>query len=191
MIKMSKYKLIPLFFLLLIGCKSGKQPIPKPPTYLKIALPENNSKLYQDECRFSFEKPAYFEVQKVDGSCNRDIHFSSLNGTLHLSVIDMEAALAAYVDYAIDKVEEHKIKATAILDTSFVNSENSVFGTFFELKGNVATPFQFYLTDSTDRFVAGVVYFNTRPNYDSIRPVLNFVKDDLYQMMESWRWESK
>lgn len=186
---MNNYLLIPVLILLLIGCNSGKQPIPKPPTYLKIELPEKHSSKYKDDCDFGFLKPSYFAIEKVGETCNRDIVFTSLNGTLHLSVIDMEAQLAAYVDYAIDKVEEHKIKASAILDTTFLRPEANVFGTFFELKGNVATPFQFYLTDSTDRFVSGVVYFNTRPNYDSIKPVLNFVKKDLYQLIESWHWE--
>lgn len=174
---------------MVIGCKSKKQPIPKPPTYLKISLPQNDTMSYTDDCSFSFVKPDYFQVKTVDESCNRDILFKSLNGTLHLSVISMEADLADYVDYAIDKVEEHKIKATAIRDTSFYHPSANVFGTLFELKGNVATPFQFYLTDSTERFVSGVVYFNTRPNYDSIRPVLNFVKKDLYQLMQTWSWQ--
>lgn len=177
---------------MLLACDGNEKFIPKPPTFLKMDFPERAYAKYADTCMYSFEKPSYFKVSNVDrSSCNRDIRFDKLNGVIHLSVIDMDTTLAAYVNYAIDKVDEHKVKATAIKDTNFINAEHKTYGTFFELQGNVATPFQFYLTDSVSRFLSGVVYFNSRPNYDSIRPVLNYVKDDLYKMMETMQWEAE
>lgn len=175
--------------IVIISCGGNDNPIPKPPTYLELDMPDRTYSMYTDSCNYSFEKPAYFEVNEVRGSeCNRDISFGKLNGTLHLSVIDMDTSLAAYVNYAIDKVGEHKIKATAILDTNIIRDESKVYGTFFELQGNVASPFQFYVTDSTERFYSGVVYFNSRPNYDSILPSLNFVKKDLLHFMNTIEW---
>ena len=189
------YKITPFGFLLIISlfilaCEAKQKAIPKPPTYLRVELPERSYSNFEDEtCSLFFTKPSYFSVKKAQGNtCNKDIEFSSLNGTLHLSYIKMDTTLAAYVNYANDKVDEHKIKATSIRDTHFISKENNAYGTFFELQGNVATPFQFYLTDSITTFVSGVVYFNARPNYDSIRPVLDFVKKDLYKMMETLHW---
>ena len=101
----------------------------------------------------------------------------------------MDTSLAAYVNYAIDKVEEHKIKATAIKDTNIIRPDSKVYGTFFALEGNVATPFQFYLTDSTSNFMSGVVYFNSVPNYDSIKPVLDFVKKDILHLLKTTEWQ--
>ena len=65
----------------------------------------------------------------------------------------------------------------------------TVFGALFQLDGDVATPFQFYLTDSTERFVYGEVLFNSSPNYDSIKPSLNYLKKDLEQLLETFKWE--
>jgi len=177
-----------VLFIFLFSCKGNQTFIPKPPTYLKIEFPERSYAFYQDECDFSFETPSYFNIEKIATSCNRDIHFTSLNGTLHLSYIKMDTSLAAYVNYALNKIDDHKVKATAIYDSVFLNNETKVYGTFFELQGNVASPFHFYLTDSTDYFMNGVVYFNARPNYDSIKPVLNFVKEDLYKIMTTTKW---
>lgn len=172
------------------SCDNNKTYVPKPPTFLELKFPERTYETYTDSCGYSFNKPSYFNIQNVAQSeCNRDIEFSTLNGTLHLGVMNMVKPLADYVNYAIDKVGEHKIVATAILDTSFYRSDSRVFGTFFELQGNVASPFQFYLTDSTDRFISGVVYFNTRPNYDSIKPSLDFVKKDIYEFMNTLEWK--
>lgn len=175
---------------LLVSCEE-KSYVPKPPTYLKINLPDRSYDIYKDECNFSFNKPSYFNVKSAQqNSCNKDIILKGLDGTLHLSVIDMDTTLGMYINHANDKVGEHKIKATAIIDTTIIRQEDRVFGTFFELQGNVASPFQFYVTDSTDRFFSGVVYFNTRPNYDSIKPTLNFVRKDLLEFMKTINWKN-
>lgn len=175
---------------LIAACGGQEHYIPKPPTYLELNFPERSYETYNDSCGYSYNKPSYFKVENVQGSrCNRDVEFTTLNGTLHLSRIYMDTALAAYVDHALDKIEEHKVRATAIYDSTIIRKDDRVFGTFFELQGNVASPFQFYLTDSTNHFLSGVVYFNVRPNYDSLKPVLNFVKKDLLELMNSLEWE--
>ncbi len=179
--------ILPLFMIVTF-CDGNKTFIPKPPTYLKIEFPEREYRTYEDPCSYSFEMPNYFDVHPINNSCNRDIHFEQLNGTIHLSYIQMDTSLSAYVNYALDKIDEHKVKATAIYDSVFINKETKVFGTFFELQGNVASPFQFYLTDSTNIFMNGIIYFNSRPNYDSIKPVLNFVKEDLYRLISTTQW---
>jgi gliding motility-associated lipoprotein GldD len=101
----------------------------------------------------------------------------------------MEKPLAEYVNFSISKVDDHKIKATAIEDENILRPKDKIYGTFFELQGDVASPFQFYLTDSTSRFVSGVVYFNTRPNYDSIKPTLDYLKVDLKRFMATFKWK--
>ena len=187
MLKSVGFVLLGLF--LFFSCDNKKNYVPKPSTFLELNFPERIYESYVDTCGYTFNKPTYFNVKNVQGSaCNRDVVLSKLNGTLHLSRIDMDTSLAVYINYAIDKVSEHKIKATSILDTSFIRSDARVFGTLFELQGNVASPFQFYLTDSTSRFISGVVYFNTLPNYDSIKPSLDFVKHDLYELMNTLEW---
>lgn len=180
--------LILLTGILLGACNNDDNYVPKPSTYLALNLPERTYETYVDTCGYQFNKPSYFNMKNVDNSCKRDIELTSMNGVIHLGVMRLDTTLNEYINYAIDKVGEHKIKASAILDTSFIRSEDRVFGTLFELQGNVASPFQFYLTDSTDRFVSGAVYFNVRPNYDSIKPALNFVKKDLYEFMETLEW---
>jgi gliding motility-associated lipoprotein GldD len=187
------YLIIILFlssFLALKSCKGRKNHIPKPPTYLKLELPPKNYNIYSDTiCSISFKIPDYFKVKNIaKQTCNKDIDLGPHNGSLHLSYIKMDTSLAAYINYALDKIDEHKIKATAILDSTFIQPEQGTYGTLFELQGNVASPFHFYLTDSTDVFLSGVVYFNTRPNYDSIRPVLNYVKKDLILFMQTVKW---
>jgi len=67
-----------------------------------------------------------------------------------------------------------------------------VFGRLYELEGEkVATPFKFWLTDSTHHFVKGTLYFDFTPNNDSLAPVINYLKNDALFMVESWQWNKK
>ena len=122
-------------------------------------------------------------------TCHKDIDLGKLNGSIHISYIDMIEPLSTYVNYVNDKIDEHKVKATGIEDRRILYNNKKVFCTFFELKGDVASPFQFYITDSTSKFVSGVVYFNSTPNYDSIRPSLDYLKIDLEHMIENFEWK--
>lgn len=182
-----------IFLLGLYSCTLDKT-IPKPSTHLRLDIKHEGYNSYQSDCGYSFDVDKLFTVKDVmdsDGSltCHKDIDFNQLNGVLNFSYIIMDRPLKDYIDYALDKVDEHKVKASAINDSSFLFPEKRVFGTLFELKGDVASPFQFYLTDSTRRFVSGVVYFNSVPNYDSLRPTLDYVKKDLVQMIETFQWK--
>ena len=128
-------------------------------------------------------------LNRGEKSCHKEIELGELNGIINFSYIDMVEPLSRYVNYSNDKVDEHKIKAVEILDTRIIREKDSVFGTFFELKGDVATPFKFYLTDSTSRFVSGVVYFNSVPNYDSLRPSIEYLRVDLLKMINTFNWK--
>lgn len=188
-------KKIALFALIILSaCGNPEISIPKPPTYLRLELPNHAYTNYQSECGYNFDAAQIFKVKGVVDSsgaltCHKDIDFGQLNGVMHFSYIEMKEPLSTYVNFANDKVDEHKLKATAIEDQQIIHSEKRVFGTFFELQGDVASPFQFYLTDSTSKFVSGVVYFNTKPNYDSLKPSLDYLKIDLLKMVNTFEWD--
>lgn len=182
-----------LTILSLTSCNSDSNYIPKPSTYLNTNLPKHEYIYFNQSCPYSFDISKTYTIRNVyEGkniTCHKDIVLGPLNGTLHFSYIEMEKPLSEYLNFAINKVDEHKIKATAIEDELIMKKKEKVYGTFFELQGNVASPFQFYLTDSVSRFASGVVYFNTRPNYDSIKPSLDYLKCDLKRFFSSFKWK--
>lgn len=179
--------------ILLTSCGGNEILVPKPPTYLRLNLPKHTYKIYSDNCPYSFEIATMYEIDSVIENnkltCHKEIKLGALNGVIHFSYIDMVEPLSRYVNYSNDKVDEHKIKANSIENQQIIRSKDKVFGTFFELKGDVATPFQFYLTDSTSRFVSGVVYFNSVPNYDSLKPSLDYLKVDLLKLVNTFKWK--
>ncbi len=182
-----------IFVLLLLtfsSCGDEEILIPKPPTYLRTELPEHAYKQFSDRCPYTFKLATMFSAKEVSkDNCHKDIDLGKINGVIHFSYIEMNESLAKYVNFANDKIDEHKLKATSILDEKILHPNKKVYGTFFELKGDVATPFQFYLTDSTDRFISGVVYLNSTPNYDSLVPTLKYLKVDLLELVNSFEWK--
>lgn len=187
-----KYLAPILFLLVFVSCEEDSF-IPKPPTYLRLDLPDHTYKVYSDDCPYSLEKPDIYTVKPVmDGetqTCHKDIDLGPLNGSVHLSYIKMTDPLSAYVNFVNDKVDEHKVMASGINDWKILSPKNRVYCTFFELQGDVASPFQFYMTDSVEHFVSGVVYFNSVPNYDSLKPTLDYLKVDLEHMINTFQWQ--
>lgn len=190
---MTKVILILSLVATLLACRDELNN-PKPPLYLRPDLPAHQYTVYRNKtCGYAFKLPKIFSVENVKDSlgnisCHKNIDLGALNGIIHFSYINMTEPLSNYINYSNDKVEDHKVMASAIEDTRIIHPEKRVFGTFFELQGNVATPFHFYLTDSTQRFVSGVLYFNCRPNYDSLKPSIDYVKKDLLKLVHSFQW---
>jgi gliding motility-associated lipoprotein GldD len=188
-----KFGGIVILLFIFISCGGNEILVPKPPTYLRMNFPKHSYVTFSDNCPYTFEASSQFKVEKVKENnletCHKDIQLGKLNGVVHFSYIDMVEPLSVYVNYSNDKVDEHKIKASSIEDVTIMRPKDRVFGTFFALKGDVATPFQFYLTDSTKRFVSGVVYFNSVPNYDSLKPSLDYLQVDLMKMVNTFKWK--
>ena len=159
-----------------------------------MELPEPEYVSYSEDCPYDFEINKIYSVtaspEENGTTCHKRIDLGDLNGTAYIRYWDVgEQPLAYYVNGANDEIDRHKTKADNIMDEQIIRSDARVFGTFFELQGDVATPFQFYLTDSTDRFMYCEVLFNSTPNYDSLRPSLDYVKRDLKQMFETFTWK--
>lgn len=166
---------------------------PKPPTYLRLELPDPIYSKYDDSCSYTFNLPQLYTASNAPdqspGTCHKRIDLGPLNGMAYIRYWEMTEPLAYYVNSANDEINKHKLKADNIIDETIIRSEDRVFGSFFELQGDVATPFQFYLTDSTSRFLYCEVLFNSAPNYDSLRPTLDYLKRDLDEFMNTLDWE--
>src|SRR5690606_33291696 len=84
---------------------------------------------------------------------------------------------------------DHTVKASNIIEQQRVDSVSNVYGMFYMINGNAATPAQFYVTDSVSHFVSGSVYFESKPNFDSIYPAAMYLREDIRKIMETIRWE--
>ncbi|HRP52788.1 MAG TPA: hypothetical protein PLI97_04705 [Fluviicola sp.] len=188
-----------LFTLILIAiltsCGGDEILIPKPPYYLRTDFPKHTYALEEKSSTYQFELAQAYQSKLIDfkgqPTDHQEIDLGPLNGKLYLSYFPVynRDTLIKYINISNDRVDEHQVKATKIIDKTFIFPEKKVYGTFFELQGNVATNYQFYLTDSTSHFLRGEVLLNCRPNYDSLKPTLNYLKQDLLHLVETLTWK--
>ena len=175
--------------LMMIACGSDNPEFyPKPTGYMRLDFPEREYSYYEGDCAYSFEIPAYFEVVDKGMGCNKDISISRFNASVFLTYIPVDTNLSMNIEYSRKLAYDHSIKADEIQEAVIGNTENRAFGMKYNIVGNAASPYQFYVTDSTDHFLRGALYFNSPPNYDSLKPSLDYIVEDIDKMITTVRW---
>lgn len=184
-----------LIVLCFIGC-NNQDYSPKPKAFHRIDFPEK--KFAQAElsgCPYLFEMPAYSKV--VDDNsrnakkCWKNIVFPQFNAQLHLSYypITRNSTLDQLTEDARAFVFKHTTKATAIDQQKIAHSDPYTTGLAYTIQGNTASNYQFYITDSKSHYLRGALYFNEKPNLDSIQPVLDYLKSDIQHLISTIRWK--
>jgi len=180
-------------------CSSCNSPYtPKPPGYFAISFPEKKYQLFnQPGYPYTFEYPVYGRVVKdttffgdpTENPWWINIDFPQFSGRIYLSYkVIGDYTLEKLINDAFNLTNKHSIKASYI-DDSVISTQNNVHGMFFKVEGDVATANQFFLTDSTKNFLRGALYFDATPNQDSLRPVNDFLVQDMKHLINTFRWK--
>lgn len=185
--------LLLILMLVLVSCGDGN-PQPKPRGYFRIDLPEKEYVTLDTMRYYSFEYPVYAVVTPDYLSPNEkdwaNVEFPSYKGTVHISYKSVDNNLNEYLEDAYMMITKHISKATGIRDSVIINRDKDVYGLMYFLDGEgVASPLQFYLTDSTKHFLRGSLYFNIYPNNDSLQPVIDFITDDVRHLISTFDWK--
>lgn len=172
--------------------------VPKPAGYFKIDLPEKKYTVFnQPGYPYTFEYPVYANIVKDstffgDATENPwwiNINFPQFHGRIYISYKDVDKyKLQKLIDDAFNLTNKHSMKASGI-DDSLIVTPNNVHGMFFKVEGDVATANQFFLTDSTKNFLRGALYFDATPNEDSLKPVNNFLVEDMKHLINTFKWK--
>ena len=194
---MKKYLPVCLFAVLLAfsACNNNNY-APKPRGYFHIDFPKKAYQHYDGGCAFSFDYPMYASLNpdssKDTQPCWNNLSFPQFNARLHLTYYDVSSKkeYEGLVEDARTFAFKHTVKANAI-DQKLINyPEKKVYGIYYAIEGNTASSVQFFLTDSVKHYFRGALYFNERPQYDSIQPVVTFIKKDIDRMINSFKWKN-
>ena len=184
------------FALLLSSCTEEEVFTPRPKGYFRITLPEKKYTKWEGDCPFTMDIPDYSRVYKSSApnapDCWKDLHFAPFNATIYLSYneITNDSLLADLINQSWELTEAHNEMSQSIRDSLIIRPDDKVYGTVITLGGNAASLVQFYLTDSVKNFVRGSLYFYSTPNKDSLQPVVDYIKKDVYKLVESLKWTS-
>ena len=142
---------------------------------------------------FSFKKNKIATVETITKNnqlLGLNLNYNTLNATLYLTYNNLDNNLQTYLSEAKSITQKHAQMAREVSERSFENETTKTFGKLYELSGPVASQLQFYISDNKKHFLSGALYFKTRPNYDSILPAVDYVKNDIVKLMESIHWRN-
>ncbi|AXT62185.1 gliding motility lipoprotein GldD [Aquimarina sp. AD10] len=176
--------------ILLLICSCAGEVIPKPKGMLRLSYPEPKYIEVTSPCPYTFEKNEFSELKRArrNRKCWYNLEYKKLKATMYLSYYRVDNNLDSLLRDAQNLTQEHVVKADGIIQGPFVDEKNKVFGMFYEVSGDAASQSQFYLTDSTRHFLVGSIYFEVKPNYDSILPAADYLRNDMRHLMETLRW---
>jgi gliding motility-associated lipoprotein GldD len=181
-----------LVLLLTVSCK---EPLaPKPRAYFRIDFPEKKYVLFKSECKFSFEYPCYGHVNNTNLTtaepCWYNINFNDFKATIYLTYKPLiNDNLSIHIEDVRRIVYKHIIKADDIIETSINIPERKVYGMIYDIQGNAASAVNFYITDSITGFLSGSLYFNLTPNKDSLAPAIQFFREDIVHLIQTFSWK--
>lgn len=191
------YKILAcIMVLVLLSCNSDYTI--KPRGYFKIDLPQKSyQKFDRPDYPYTFEYPVYSNVIKdtlffesePENPYWINVDFPQFNSKIHISYKEVgRNKIDSLVNDAFTMAyKQHTYKASAIEPVPFT-SDNGIQGVYFSLTGNTATANQFFITDSVKHFLRGALYFDATPNEDSLRPVSNFLRQDMEHLINTLQW---
>jgi gliding motility-associated lipoprotein GldD len=179
-----------LFTILALFYSCKEDVLPKPKAYLSLSYPE---KKYED---LKLKRPYSFKIlqnTEIKDAQNNwlTIKYPSLKASIDITYRPVKNNLRELLIEAEKLVFKHTSKAEQIIPKDFINKKKRVFGSLFQITGNAASHIQFHITDSTHHFIKGSLYFYAKPNYDSILPAVNYIKEDVLHLIETFSWEKE
>jgi gliding motility-associated lipoprotein GldD len=181
----------------LISCETDTTP--RENGYPKIIYPiTKDTIMYNDpDCNYTFLMPDYYVIndkitffnQAPENPCWMNLICEELNATIYFSYKELSetSSIQQLIEDAYKLTYKHSSRADFI-EPQEIENQFGVKGLIYYVGGDAASNFQFFVTDTTANFVRGALYFNSPPNADSLKPVINFMIDDIEGMLSTWKW---
>ena len=186
-LKRQKVSFCLIWFVFLGSCDTAYKPKPRGFNY--ISFPEKNYQNIDVKGVYLFKKNTLAK-HFIDPELPWvNIKYKKLKAEIlitHKEIIT-ESDLYTFIEESYKLIGRHQIKAESILEKKVITSKKKQ-ATIFEIKGAVASPYQFITTDSIKNFLRVALYLDVPIENDSIAPVINYLKDDVNQILNTLTW---
>jgi len=183
-------------FLVFLLASCQKDYLPKPKGYNRIELPEATYQSLPDTLPYKFEYSQHAQLFRDTSWITErywiDLFYPKFDANVQITYkpISEKQLSDEYLNDSYRLTSKHNVKAYAIEEKIIVLNSGNV-ASVTELEGEVPSPFQFHITDSTEHFLRGALYFKLSQKNDSLRPVIDFVKEDIIHMLNTLEWQTK
>lgn len=187
------------FFILMImisfaSCQNDPG-YPRPRGYMRIDLPARAYVTFDSTFPYQFEYSSAARLRFDEANQHNPYWMNIDYPAYHASVYLSHKSLDSLPLYNLQKdahemVFKHAPKALGIKESTIDRKGQKVYGLAYTIDGrDVASPFQFWVTDSTHNFLRGALYFDVTPNNDSLQPVIDYIVADIDRLVATLRWK--
>lgn len=181
--------------LLLAGCGQGADYLPKPKGYNRIDLPPHSYQPLPDSLPYHFEYSDHVTIKR-DSSWIAErywihLYYPYMDANIQITykpIRDLDSLMYGYYHDAYKLTSQHNIKAYSI-EEMVMELPNGDFASLSTLEGEVPSQYQFHVSDSSKHFLRGALYFKTATKNDSLRPVIDYLKEDIHHMLRTLEWK--
>jgi gliding motility-associated lipoprotein GldD len=178
---------------LLFSCTTDYQP--KPKGYNRLILPKQEYRSLPDTLPYQFEYSRHARLLRDSSWISErhwvEIYYPELKANIHITykkVGGREAILKELMNDASNLTAKQQIKASAI-DEVITQTPSGKTAIISQIAGEVPSQFQFTMTDSSQNFLRGALYFNTRVQNDSLAPAIEFMKKETLHLINTLQWK--
>ena len=187
------------FILTIFSCGKGSQEeqssLPRPKGFPLMDIPTHEYRSLEKGHPFTFEVSRMAKVRKDTFALAEPhwmyIYYPRWDAFIQLTYKSVDGdrkRLDKMIRDSYILASKHQMKANRIED-AILTTKDGRKATIIELEGEVATPFQFFATDSTSHFLRGAVYLNTAMKNDSLAPVIRYIKQDAIHLIQTLKWK--
>lgn len=180
----------------MVSCRN-EPTYPRPRGYIRIELPPPAYQSFDSTFPYQFEYSTAahlrFDEANQQNPYWMNIDYPAYRASVYLSYKPLDTILLYNLQKdAHEMVFKHASKAVGIKESTINMQDRNVYGLVYTIEGrDVASPFQFWVTDSTHSFLRGALYFNVTPNNDSLQPVIDYIVADIDHLVATLRWKRK
>lgn len=178
---------------LLISCEETYAP--KPKGYNRLDLPEQQYVSLPDSLPYTFEISTAARLLRDSSYIAErywiDLYYPQITANIQITYKNLSndrELMEELVNDSYRLTSKHQIKAYAI-EESVVRTPSGKIAVIAELEGEVPSQFQFFITDSTENFLRGALYFRTSTKNDSLAPAIEYMKIDAIRMINTLEWK--
>ncbi len=168
---------------------------PKPKGYNRIDLPEQSYTTLEATHPYTFEVSKAAVVQPdTFGKAEPHwiiLYYPQIAGRIQLTYKPLygnTAKLQEHINDAFRLAAKHQVKATS-QEEQLIALKNGNKAVVIQIEGEVPSHYQFYTTDTLNHYLRGAIYLETATDNDSLRPVIDYLKQESRHLLETLRWK--
>ena len=179
-----------ILLLLLIYSYNSDVNLPKQKAFFAPNLESPTYKKSNLDCNYTLLINTKSSINNFN-NCNYEIHYKNLNSKIFINQINFSNTIDELKSVFDQKVFENSKFSDQIIESEYVDLDKNIYSRLYSFIGDSPANIQFYLTDMSNNFITGSLYFETKPNYDSLYPYINYIRNDIRKMVDSFEWTNE